>query len=215
MARTSDIDALLEAASEQGGYVSAAQAARLGVDGEAIRRLARAGDIRRVRRGVYALRHARHRLEDAVAAWLTLDRKRLPWERRNELMAAFSHGTAAGLYNLGTVTPRLPALTVPPRYRSISRARAIELHTAAILSEDWMWFLADDTLRVPATTPARTIVDLVAAGEEPSYVVRAIREALADDRASPDAIIAAAERRKQRSATLVRQVEALLPRSAA
>ena len=209
--RASDLDSLLEAATEQGGYVTAAQANRLGVDNLALHRMTQVGDLRRVRQGVYALRHARHRLEDVISAWLAVDRRRLPWERNTEPVAVLSHATAASLHNLGTIIPQRPALTVSPRSRSTSSARGIELHVARLADRDWMWLSVDNGLRLPTTTPARTIVDLVLAGEEPSYITRTINEALADDRLSPDELIAAAARRKQRSATLTRRVKALLP----
>jgi predicted transcriptional regulator of viral defense system len=167
-----------------------------------------------VRQGVYALRHARHPLEDAITSWLAVDRARLPWERGKEAVAVLSHATAASLHNLGTITPQRPALTVQPRLRSTSRARGIELHVARLEPQDWMWLRADNALLLPTTTPARTIVDLVTAGEETSYVIRTIREALEDDRLSPQELVAAARRRKQRSAALTKRVEALLARAA-
>jgi predicted transcriptional regulator of viral defense system len=209
MARSDDLSTLTEIASEQAGYVTTRQAGRLGVEAYKLSRLSNTGDARRVRSGVYALRHARHRLEDGICAWLSIDRSRLPWERDGEAVAVLSHGTAASLLDLGTIIPRLPALTVPLDRRSTSRARDIELHVAPLAAEDWMWQV-DETIRLPTTTSARTIVDLFLAREEPSYVTRAIVEAIQRDTMTPSDLLAAAARRKRHSGQLVERLETLL-----
>jgi predicted transcriptional regulator of viral defense system len=209
MARADVLQALLEAASEQGGYVTAAQATRLGIEPYALTPLVSSGDLRRVRRGVYAMRHANHRLEDEIAAWLSVDRDRLPWERRDEAAAVVSHASAAGAHGLGTVIAQLPSLTVPPTHRSASRGKAIELHVAPLGRADWEW-LRDEDVSLPVTTPARTIVDLLLANEERSYLERSVREAMTEDDLTRDDLIATARRRRRRSASLVRGVSSLL-----
>jgi predicted transcriptional regulator of viral defense system len=215
MPRASYLDSLVEIANEQGGYVTAAQGARIGVPQAQLARLAESGDLRRVRWGVYAMRHAQHRLEDEISAWLALDRERLPWQRGREPAAVLSHASAASLHNLGTVIPQLPALTVPPARRRSSRGKGIDLHVAPLSDKDWEWLRIDEAVRLPVTTPSRTIVDLIAIGEEPSYIARAIRESLHDGRLSRDDLMGAAERRKARNAALRRRVRAVLDRVAA
>ena len=200
---------LLEIAAEQGGYVAAGQAARLGVEQSRLSRLAESGDLRRVRWGVYAMRHAHHRLEAEIGAWLSIDRERLPWERNGAAVAVLSHATAASIHGLGTLIPREPTITVPPERRSATRGKNIELHVASLAPPDWNWFRAED-IRLPVTSPARTIVDLILLGEELSYVQRAIAEALADGGMKADELIDAATRRKSRTTTLVAQVKRLL-----
>jgi predicted transcriptional regulator of viral defense system len=209
MAREDTLPILLEAASEQGGYVTARQAARLGVEPSRLARLTETDDLRRIRWGVYAMRHAHHRLEDEIGAWLAVDRERLPWERRAEAVAVVSHASAAGLHGLGTVIPQLPAITVPPARRSATRAKDIELHVARLSADDWVW-LPSDGVRLPVTTPARTIVDLLLSGEELGYVERAIADALSDDRLTAEELVEAARRRKGRTAGLTRRVIEML-----
>lgn len=209
MARIDALPALLEAASDQGGYVTTRQAARLGVEPSRLARLTETDDLRRIRWGVYAMRHAHHRLEREIGAWLAVDRDRLPWERGDDPAAVVSHASSAGIQDLGTLIPRRPTLTVPPERRSATRAKDIELHVAPLAAEDWSWMRMDG-IRLPVTTPARTIVDLLLSGEEPSYVERAIAEGLADGRLTEEELIAAAERRKPRTATLTRRLRAML-----
>jgi predicted transcriptional regulator of viral defense system len=209
MAREDVLPILLEIAADQGGYVTARQAERLGVRPSRLARLTETDDVRRVRRGVYAMRHAHHRLEPEIGAWLSVDRERLPWERDDAAVAVLSHASAAGIHDLGSVIPREPAITVPPERRSATRGKGIELHVASLGPNDWMWVRADD-LRLPVTTPARTVVDLLLSGEEPSYVERAIAESMADGRLTPDALLDAARRRKTRTASLLARLEQLL-----
>jgi predicted transcriptional regulator of viral defense system len=213
MPRSEDLDALQEIAAEQGGYFTAAQAARFGVPQTNLARLAGSEDVRRVRRGVYAMRHARNRLEDEIGAWLSVDRKRLPWERRDDPVAVVSHASAAGVHGLGTLIPRQPALTAAPEHRSATRASGIEFHVAPLAREDWEWVDAEGT-RLPVTTPARTIVDTILSGEEPSYVIRAIAEALDLDTMTPADLVAAARRRKTKTATLTQRIDDLLRQAA-
>src|SRR5690606_8230665 len=114
------LGALLEVASEQGGYVNSAQAARVGLSRNDVARLVRSGDIRRVRRGVLGMRHAELWHEDEIAAWLHFERDRLPWERRGHSEAVLSHESAAALQGLGTIIPGKPTVTVSPRRRRAS-----------------------------------------------------------------------------------------------
>lgn len=59
------------------------------------------------------------------------------------------------------------------------------LHQMHLTDHDWTW-KRDETLRLPVTTPARTIVDLMLTREEPSYIVRATREALTRGQTTPE-----------------------------
>jgi predicted transcriptional regulator of viral defense system len=214
MAREDVLPVLLEAASEQGGYVTARQAARLGIERSRLARLTETEDLRRVRWGVYAMRHAHHRLEDEIAAWLSIDRERLPWERGDEPVAVLSHASAAGLQDLGTLIPGYPALTVPPERRSATRGKDLDLHVAPLAAEDWTW-LRSEEVRLPATTPARTIVDLILSGEELGYIERAVSEGLTSRRLTPQDLVETAERRKKRTGALAQRVRRLLEAAAA
>jgi predicted transcriptional regulator of viral defense system len=206
MNRGDALETLLEAANEQGGYVSAAQATRLGVERRDIERLIASGDLQRVRRGVYRMRHAQSHFEDDIAAWLHLQRDVLPWE--NPPRAVLSHDSAAAIHRLGTIIPTRPSLTVLRGART-TELDDIELHRDRLGDADWAWEHADN-LRLPVTTPARTIVDLILAKQEPSYVDRAVREALVRHLISPQQLADAARGRKRRTASLQARVSALL-----
>jgi len=198
----------MEAAADQGGYVTAPQAERLGLSRDDIARLVCSGDLRRVRRGVFGMRHAESRWEDAIAAWLHLERTVMPWERRTP-MGVLSHDTAAAFHHLGTIIPGLLALTLPLDARRVPEAADIEVHRAPLADSDWVWFDAGG-VDVPVTTAARTIVDLVLSRHEPSYLRRAVGEALHRELMTRDELLETAGRRRQRSASLRKNVASLL-----
>jgi hypothetical protein len=75
--------------------------------------------------------------------------------------------------------------------------------------QDWTW-ARDEALRLPVTTPARTIVDLMLAREEPSYIVRATREALARGDTTPEELRDTARHRKSNSRAIEGRVARLL-----
>jgi hypothetical protein len=208
MRRAEALEALLEAANEQGGYVSGPQAKRLGAGRKDIDRLIATGDLQAVRRGVYRMRHAQSRFEDDVAAWLHLQRDVLPWERRGEPRAVLSHESAAGFHRLGTIIPGKPTFTAL-RGRSTTAADDLVLHHMQLSDQDWTWE-RDETLRLPVTTPARTIVDLMLSREEPSYILRATREALARSTTTPDELRDTARHRKSNSGAIEGRVARLL-----
>jgi predicted transcriptional regulator of viral defense system len=208
MRRDEALSALLEAANEQGGYVTPAQGRRLGLERDDFYRLVDAGDLQPVRRGVYRMRHAQSRFEDEIAAWLHLQRDQLPWEGRDAPRAVISHESAAGFHGLGTIIPERPTLSVL-RGSPTTAAEGLELHHMRMVPEDWAWE-REETLRLPVTTPARTIVDLILAKTEPSYIVRAAREALTRRRTTPEELLDVARRRKARSGAIETRVKQLL-----
>ncbi|MBF6619838.1 MAG: type IV toxin-antitoxin system AbiEi family antitoxin domain-containing protein [Patulibacter sp.] len=201
MLRSDALDALLEVASEQGGYVSSAQASAMGLARHDVARLVRSGDVHRVRRGVLRMRHADRRHEDEVAAWLHFERGRLPWDRQGHSEAVLSHDSAAALHGLGSIIPTHPSVTVSPKRRRATDLPGVDVHGLPLHDVDWSW-LEVDGLELPVTTPARTIVDLLLAGHEPSYVRRAIAEATHDGRMTTHDLREAAARRRQRSQRL-------------
>jgi predicted transcriptional regulator of viral defense system len=207
MRRTDALDALLEAANEQGGYVNGAQARRLDVTDGDIKRLVHSGDLQPVRRGVYRMRHAQTRFEDDLAAWLHLQRDTLPWEQREEPRAVLSHQSAAAFHDLGTIVPTKPTFTAVRG--GITEAEGLVLHRMRLPREDWAW-TRDGTISLPVTTPARTIVDLVLSHEELSYIERAIREAISKGQTTVDELLETATRRKTNSLSIQTQVAKLL-----
>lgn len=208
MRRTEALEALLEVANEQGGYVGGPQAKRLSLGRSDINRLVAAGDLHRVRRGVYRMRHARSRFEDEIAAWLHLQRDVLPWERRDEPRAVLSHESAAAFHQLGTIIPELPIFTAFRGPRTTT-ADDMVLHQMHLSDHDWTW-KRDESLRLPVTTPARAIVDLMLTREEPSYIVRATREALTRGQTTPEKLRDTARHRKSNSHAIEERVAQLL-----
>ena len=202
MGRREYLNQISEVAVDQGGYVTSAQAARAGVPHERLPELVAGGDLRRVRNGVYATRGVSvGPLEDTIAAWLSTERERYPWERASTPPnAVVSHRSAASIWGLGTIIPELPALTTA---RSARAGRGIEFHRLSVGSGDWRWWRPEGGPDLPVTTPARTIVDLLIDGEEPSYIERAIREAAAAGLASEADLLDAARRRRSRHRWLV------------
>ncbi len=209
MHRSEALEALLEAASEQGGYVTAAQAKRLGLAPDDVARLVESGDLQRVRRGVFKMRHADARHEDDIAAWLHFERDRLPWERRRGTNVVLSHESAAGLHGLGTIIPQQPTVTVLPRSGQSPHVTDIDVRRAPLRDKDWAW-LDVGSVELPVTTPARTIIDLLLDRQEPSYVTRAVREALAEHLTTSDEIMDAARHRKSRNKSLQARTASLL-----
>jgi predicted transcriptional regulator of viral defense system len=198
MRRSEALEALLEAASEQGGYLTAAQAIRLGLARDDVARLVAAGDLQRVRRGVFRMRHADARHEDDIAAWLHFEQDRFPWERRGATSVVLSHESAASIHGLGTIIPQHPTVTLVPSSNRFPHVTDIAVRRAPLRDADWAWSDIGSTM-LPVTTPARTIVDLQLDGHEPSYVTRALREAMARNLTTPEQIMDAARHRKSRN----------------
>jgi predicted transcriptional regulator of viral defense system len=209
MRRSEALEAVLEVASEQGGYVTASQATRLELARDDVSRLVHFGDLQRVRRGIFRMRHVQAVHEDEIAAWLHFERDRFPWERGGATNVVLSHESAAALRRLGTIIPQRPTVTLLPSSRRSPHVTDIVVHRAAMRDEDWVW-LDIGQLKLPVTTPARTVIDLLLDKQEPSYVVRAMREALAERVATPEAIMDAARHRKSRTAALEARTASLL-----
>jgi len=163
--RTEAIQALSPIAAEQGGLISTAQVRLADVDRHLLAELTAAGYLQHLRRGVYAFGagHAPDRFEDVASAWLAVDGRRLPWERHDAPEALVSHASAAQLHAIGTIIPTLPELT---EKRQRTRRGDIIVHVAGFTAEDWEWRRLGSGMRLAVTTPARTIVDLLLAGEE-------------------------------------------------
>lgn len=196
MDRHTVVENLSEAAREQAGYVTSAQAKRLGVHSD-LAAMARRGDLRRVSHGVYALPGSfPGPREDTIAAWLRLVGDRLPWDK-TEPSAVASHATAASIHGFGTFVPASPSFTVERR-RFQPPDGSVRLYTAQLDPADWAWFSLPEPIRLPVTTAARTIVDLAYAGEERAHVLDALEDAREAGLVSEDALAEAVGRRRRR-----------------
>lgn len=169
-------DALSAITSEQAGLVSSAQAARVGVDTAALFRLARNGVLERPLRGVYRVRGAPPPAElDILAAWVRLIGARLPYDptEPGQQVATVSHTAAARMLELGTFPADRPTFIVR-RQRHQQTSHAYRTFALELADHDWSWHELRDRIRVPITTPERTLVDLAWAEADPEHV----REAL-------------------------------------
>ncbi|MGD9573087.1 MAG: type IV toxin-antitoxin system AbiEi family antitoxin domain-containing protein [Thermoleophilia bacterium] len=206
MTRREALDRLIQISADQGGYLTTAQAARLGVERTVLSDLVRGGDLRRVRRGVYAMRGTHHPHEREMAAWLSVERTLLPWEWHDgDPRAIVSHASAASFWDLGTIIPDLPSLTV----RGAVPKSRLEIHTSRFDRDDWQWTHPEILLRMPVTTPARTVVDLALAGEEPDHVLRAAREAMSRGLMSDRDLRSAIIRRPRAGPRIAHLIESL------
>lgn len=196
--RDTRLNELIAIAAEQGGYLTTPQAEAVGVGRRRLADLVGSGDLRRAAQGVYAMRHARLRadVEAALVAWLSVDRTQLPWQRRTP-EAIISHDSAAAIHGLGTIIPQLPEITV--ERAGVTRGSAIHKHVSTVPPEEWEWLQVAEGLRLPVTTPARTIVDLAAAGADGDHLQRAVNEALARGQMRPGELEEVISRRRIQS----------------
>jgi predicted transcriptional regulator of viral defense system len=210
MNRSTALETLTPIAAEQAGMVTSRQARRVGVPHMVMVQLSRAGDLRRLRRGVYAMAHGRatHPREDLLAAWLAVTGDELPWQRDATPRGIISHQTAAALHGLGTIIPGWPEITTA---RQAGQRPGIRFHTAPFDPEDWGWLDVGE-IRVPVTTPGRTIVDLLLDGEELDYLERAVAQAFPGPEEAIDALVSVAHRRRRptRTAKLIENLRSLV-----
>ena len=111
-----------------------------------------------------------------------------------------SHDSALALYDLSDALPAAIHLTVP---RSASRRRhGLRLHTSQISHEE-----ITNVEGLPATTVARTIVDVVREGLADELVEQAVQEAVARGLVQPDDLRLAARRAKRASQLIDRALK--------
>lgn len=194
MDRRSALRVLSSVASEQAGFLTARQARLVDVAPGDLVRLHRSGDLLRHRRGIYEISYGRptNPHQDLIAAWLSVDGGELPWRAAPIPRGVVSHQSAAALHDLGTIIPGLPEITTATQ---IKRKPDMRLHTARFVTADWSWFDLGG-IRVPVTTPERTIVDLLLDGEEIDYLERALTQVFRDRERAEDGLISVALRRR-------------------
>lgn len=197
MDRHAVVERLSEVAREQTGYVTTAQAKRLGVKTDDLVRMARRQDLRRVGHGVYAFPGTFDSPRaNTIVAWLRLSGDRLPWDETDPA-AVVSHASAAAIHGFGTFVASAPTFTVFSR-RFQPPDESIRLYTARLEPEDWKWVVMPEAIELPVTTPARTVVDLAFAGEERDHVLDALAEAREAGLLNDEAVGEAVERRRAR-----------------
>jgi predicted transcriptional regulator of viral defense system len=137
-------DQLYALAETQGGYFTAADAKDLGYAYPNQHFHVKRGNWIRVDRGIFRLKRfpvSSH--EDLIHWWL--------WSRKQGVI---SHESAAAIYDIGDVLPRMTHLTVPKSFRKVA-PRSVILHKAQLHTTD-----IESREGFAITTPLRTILDL-------------------------------------------------------
>jgi hypothetical protein len=169
---------LSTAAAQQEGLITAAQAGRIGVDGETLGRFRDVGLI-------YSLDWDVHQLVSSptapmyaypYAAWLAISPEQFRWERPDAPVddAVLSHESAARLYGIGSMSAAFLVFTAP---RELPAPRVTTIHVSRLAPDEVV-------IRegVPVTTPHRTLVDLVRARmTDYEKIGRAIHHAVVKD----------------------------------
>lgn len=172
------LSALGEYTSQQWGLVTAAQAVRAGVDRVTLARLADAGHLQPVRRGVYALDAAPEpRLREQQAVWLSLNPTVPSWERPklDPGGGVVSHTSATIAHGVGDLVADAVELTTPRR--RTSRDPAVRLRVGQ-LTEDEVVLLDG----LPVTSLERTILDLLDRRTDASHVAQVVRDSIDEHR---------------------------------
>lgn len=164
-----------ELASGQWGLLTTAQADAAGITRLQLARLADTGIVERYSHGIYAFPAAVDDRTSLRAAWLSLSPTELAEERLIDLPSSgvLSHTSAASLYRIGNLLDDEPEITVPTRKQS---RRGLRLHRAT-LGNDEVTIVEG----LPATTPARTVADLLRNRRDPSHVAEIAGDALRKD----------------------------------
>ncbi|WP_329093743.1 type IV toxin-antitoxin system AbiEi family antitoxin domain-containing protein [Streptosporangium sp. NBC_01469] len=162
-----------ESAADQWGLVTAAQAKSAGLSAVDLLRLAEAGFLESVGRGVYLVTGAvQPEHLDIKVAWLRLEPKLPAWQRHDleTYGGVISHGSACELHQLGDLPTSLVEISVPRR--RTTREHGVRMHRAELESADVV--LVDG---LPVTTAERTVVDLLAARVDGAHAGGVIADA--------------------------------------
>lgn len=159
---------LLELASSQGGFFTAAQAATCGINSTNHTYHVQRGHWQRWQRGIYrfvSLPLPSHPDLYALALFLR--------GRDQELQGTFGLETAAMLHEIGDFMPSKPQVIVFPGFERSHDTSNFSIRLSPVPREDWEWY---DGL--PVTTPLRTVLDLInATGIETSATKAAFMDA--------------------------------------
>jgi len=166
---TSVVARASQLAAGQWGLLTTAQAARESITRLQLARLADAGVLERLGRGVYATTSSADEHLSLRAAWLALDPTRTAEERLKDPITAgvVSHASAAGLHNLGDLLDDEHEVTLPQRKQT--RREGIRVHRGDLTRQD-----VTIVEGLPVTTEERTIADLLRAGHDPEHIAQII-----------------------------------------
>jgi predicted transcriptional regulator of viral defense system len=185
-------DLLYELAEAQAGYFTASQATKVGMGRSTLRYHALSGGrYERVQRGLYRLRHFPASLhEHVVAAWLPV----------RGAGAVISHASALELYGISDIIPTAVHVSVPRAKRGLRARVGVRVHT---LDTPLRAAEIRTVAGVPATSPERTLVDVLENGAEPEQVELAIRQALDRGLTTPRRLRESAANRSARTRALI------------
>jgi hypothetical protein len=160
------------AAARQHGMITQAQLARIGVDERTRTRYVEATLLDEVDWSVYQISAGAigPRFAFPLAAWLALAPESFRWERpEGEADAVLSHESAAAAHGLGRDTGSL-FFTVP---EEVEAPRGLTLRVGALQRHD-----VTVVEGIPATTPHRTVVDLVTSWSDHGELRRVLMDAV-------------------------------------
>lgn len=160
-------------ASKQFGLFTTAQAAKIGVSRLEVHRLHRKREIREIRRGVYSTSPITiDAYEELRGAWISLDPTKTVAERLQEPKTAVICTTsAAEIYRIGDLPTYAHEFFVPQRKQT--KAEDIHIRIRQLPAEDTQIFQG-----MKVTTPTRTILDLLAEGEELEHIGNLLTDAV-------------------------------------
>lgn len=185
-----DHESLFQTASAQAGYFTTEQAAAAGFSSALLTHHTKTGRFLRAARGLYRLRdYPSEQGEEIVAAWL-----------RQAPGAVVSHESSLELLGLSDVIADQVHLTVSRERRRLVPQAGVAIHTTTHPLGDGD-LISRQGVRL--TAPARTIVDVAAAGMAPDQVLAAVRQALRRGLTTPVLLREAARSRGQRVQRLI------------
>ena len=159
---------LWEVALDQYGFVTSADAARLGIAEVELPKLASRGKLVRSSHGVYRFpEFAASPRDQFMAAVL--------WTR--DPLAVLSHETALDVYELSDLNPNVIHVTIPQRKNPIRRADLpgeYVVHYENLEPDQYGWWE-----QIPTVTPETAIDQSIAALVRPDMVRQAINQAKA------------------------------------
>jgi len=161
---------LYEVAEPQYGFFTTKQAKEAGYDESKHAYHVRVGNWIREHRGVYRLRSFPSPERPDLMLWFLWSR-----DRNDVPQGVYSHQTALSLYDLSDINPAKLHMTVPKGFRRNSAIpKVLVLHKADLAPTD-----GQDILGVRATTPLRTVADLIEEGKTDRTILKqAISEGL-------------------------------------
>lgn len=175
MTYSSNITAIEELASSEGGIFTSGQAARAGVPRYALSYAAKSGRIERLRHGAYRLSALPETaLDDLVTAYKLTSPDKFTHERMGEGFdgIAACGATAAHVLGIGDLNPNPWEIAVPARFNS--RMDGTRFRVVGLEREDVIWTEGG----FPVTRVERTIADLAREATEESLLADVLADAI-------------------------------------